>query len=87
MPFICYTFLHTNLPKKEKVYDMTTPFDKTKQPWPRTWEIFLHYAGYHNPDLGIWVKVTAFTEEEAKTAALCQTITTKKVEVSAVLRK
>ena len=74
------------LPKKDKVYDMTSPYDKTVQPKPKNWDVFLHYAGYHNPDLGIWVKVTAFTEEEARVAALCQTITSKKVEVSIVLR-
>ena len=75
------------LPPRNKVYDMTFPYDKTKIPKPRNWEIFLHYAGYHNPDLGIWVRVTAFTEDEAKSVAMCQTITTKKVEVSVVLRR
>ena len=74
------------LPKRDKIYDMTFPYDKTELPKPRNWDIFLHYAGYHNPDLGIWVKVTAVTEEEAKAAAMCQTVTSKKVEVSIVLR-
>lgn len=75
------------LPKKDKVYDMTYQPDATEFPKPRDWEIFLHFVGYHNPDMGIWVRVNAFTENEAKSIAMCQTITSKKVEVAAVLRK
>ena len=75
------------LPKKDKVYDMTEQPDAVEFPKPRDWEIFLHYVGYHNPDMGIWVKVSAFTENEAKAIEMCQTITSKKVEITAVLRK
>ena len=75
------------LPKKEKVYDMTKPLNPAGMSRPKTWEVFLHYKGYHNQDLGIWVRVNGYTEEEAKSVALCQTITTKQVEVSVVLRK
>lgn len=75
------------LPRKDKVYDMTKPVDPNAEPRQRNWEIFLHYRGYHNPDLGIWVIVTGANEEEAIAAAMCQIITSKQVEVTAVLRK
>lgn len=67
------------LPPKKKVHDMTYGRGKT-------WEVFMHYVGYHNPDYGIWVRVNGDNEREAQIAASLRTVTEKPVEIKHCIR-
>jgi len=67
------------LPPKKKVHDMTYGRGKT-------WEVFMHYVGYHDPNYGIWVRVNGDNEREAHIAASLQTVTEKPVEIKHCIR-
>lgn len=49
------------VPADNKVY-----FISDKTPSSRIYDVFMHYRGYHNPEMGEWVSVYAETPEEAK---------------------
>ena len=45
-------------------------FQEDQRMSTRIYDVYMHYRGYHNPDMGEWISVRAESVEDAKTRAL-----------------